>query len=249
MKNLASVACIIASSFSLSAQITATLNKSSLSGSMNDEIKIRNNSEINLVAYAVTAKLVFRGGPNRPPFVVYADPVIDPRSKSLPGHQERSVQVRVPHRKDEMGPFIEEPILFAVVFEDGSTAGDAGLLTRLMLRRSNMLLSVENTLETLADAGRRNVPRDQLIERFKKMADSLRHWYLPPEQQIGLSLYQAMVGKLMNLPEPKYGTPFPPSEFVEQESAILRRQRVTLIESQPNLADAALFGSVNNRSN
>jgi len=216
MNTIASVVCILASSFSLGAQITATLNKSSLSGSMNDEIKIRNNSAIGLEAYAVTAKVVMRGGPNRPSFVVYADPVVDPRANSLAGHQERTVQVSVPHRKDEKGPFIEEPILFAGVFADGSTAEDAGLLTRLMLRRSNMLLSVETALETLVDAGRRNVPPDQLIDRFKKMADSLRRWYLPQEQQIGLSLYQAMIGKLMNLPEPKFASPFPPSEFVEQ---------------------------------
>src|SRR4051794_8285867 len=104
MKTIASVVCIFAFSFSLGAQITATLNKSSLSGSMNDEIKIRNSSDIGLVAYALTAKVVLRGGPERPPLVVYADPVVDSRSNSLPGHQERSVKVSVPRRMDEKGP-------------------------------------------------------------------------------------------------------------------------------------------------
>jgi len=48
-----------------------------------------------------------------------------------------------------------------------------------------MLLAVETTLETLSDARRRNLSRDQLIEQFRRMADSVRRWYLPSEQQVG----------------------------------------------------------------
>jgi hypothetical protein len=118
----------------------------------------------------------------------------------------------------------------------------------LMLRRSNMLLAVETALEELSHAGRRNVPRGQLIQQFKKMADSVRRWYLPPEQQIGVGVYQSIVGKLVNLAEPQQGSPFPPGDFVERETAILRQQRVTLLESQPSLADAGLIGSLSNRS-
>ena len=90
-----------------------------------------------------------------------------------------------------------------------------------MLRRSNMLLTVEMTLEILSDAGRGNVPRAQLIGQFKKLADSVRRAYLLPEQRVGLILYQSMIGKLMNLSEPKDGSPFPPGEFVEEETAPL----------------------------
>ena len=131
---------------------------------------------------------------------------------------------------------LEDSIVTAGIFADGVTTGDATLAYRLMLRRSNMLLAVETTLETLSDAGRHNVPRDQLIKQFRKMADSLNRSYLPPEQQVGRRVYQPILGKLMNLPEGQVGSPFPPTTFVAEETAMLNRLRVTLLESQPGLA-------------
>jgi hypothetical protein len=228
----------------LDAQITATLNRLS---DGQDEVRIRNNSIASLLAFVVTANRVpQRTNPINGPFVVYSDPLVDPDNTPLPGSEERVVmsgyftsQDRVTLGKSYFGG-LEEPIVTAGIFADGTTTGDAVLLTRLLLRRSNMLLAVETTLEALSDAGRHNIPRDQLIAQFKKMADSVRHWYLPTEQQLGAGLYQSIVGKLMNLPEEPLGTPFPPPSFVVSESTILNRQRVSLLESRPSLADAAL---------
>jgi hypothetical protein len=104
-----------------------------------------------------------------------------------------------------------------------------------------MLLAVDTTLDMLSDAGHRNLPRQQLIEQFKKMADSLNRWYLVPEQRVGHDLYESIAGKLMNLAEVAVGMPFPPDSFVEQETRMLRQQRAVLLQSQANLAEAGLF--------
>jgi hypothetical protein len=137
---------------------------------------------------------------------------------------------------------LEEPIVTAGIFADGSPTGDAALLSRLMLRRSSMLLAVEMALEALSDAGRRGVPRYQLIVQFKKMTDSLHRWYLTQEQQIGLRVYQPILGELMNMAGGQEGSPDPLATFIAEETAMLRRQRVILSESQPSLADEALIG-------
>jgi len=205
-----------------------------------DEVSIRNNSTAIVVAYVTSVKRVPQGrNSGNAPWVMYSDPLIEPDAKPLLAGEERSVMKTrmAPGLKTPGERFFREPVVTAGILVDGTIIGDPALLAGLVLRRSNMLLAVETTLETLSDAGRRNIPRDQLIAQFKKMADSLRRWYLPTEQQVGLSVYQSMIGKLMNLPDVQYGSPFPPATFVAEETATLRQQRVILSESQPSLAD------------
>jgi hypothetical protein len=229
MKPFISTASALACAFCLDAQITTTLNSG--------QVWIKNNSSMDLVAFVVAMKRVERNpqniGPlaaNRPN-IIYSDPLVETTQRPLSPNQERSIQSLTPSAFS-----VEQPILTAGVFVDGSTIGDAGLLTRLMFRRCDMLAAVESALETLSEAGRRNVPRDQLVAQFKKMADSVGSWYLPQEQRIGLGIYQPIVRRLINLPELKDGSPFPPADFVERETAILRQRRIALLESLPSLA-------------
>lgn len=237
---------------SLDAQISATLNR--LRGGAT-EITIRNDSALSLAAFAIRVNVISQ--PNAP-FVSYYDPVIDSTAEPLPPYQERalpqfiiSCQAAPMRASQALSAALQnrsdcgfgQPVVTAGIFSDGSTTGDAALLAGLMVRRSNMLLAVETVLDLLAEAGRHNVPRAQLVERFTKMADSVNRWYLPPEQRVGGSLYQSVAGKLLNLPDEPLGSAFPPDAFVMQETAMLRRQRVALLESQPSLADAARAGS------
>jgi len=186
---------------------------------------------------------VAQDAPDSAPLVVYVDTAIDQTAMPLLPNQEYAVPVPSRFRPGQpQEDLFEPPIVTAGIFADGATTGDTALLSRLILRRCNMLQALEAALEMLSDAGRHNVPRSQLIEQFRNMADSVNHWYLPQEQQVGRSLYQSMIGKLMNLPEGPLGSPFPPAAFVEDETAMLNRQRVALLNSQPNLADAARIG-------
>jgi len=251
MKAAISLASLFACAFSLHAQIKTTLN------SVPDgptEIRIRNDAAIPLVAFALRVNLAngAAGGPltgNGAPLTTFVDSAIDPAEPPLLPNHERVVEFQrtVPTGKHLNGklvygfPVYAEPVITAAIFADGGTTGDAALLDRLMLRRCNMLQAVEVALDTLSDAGRHNVPRDRLIEQFKRMADSARRWYLPPEQRVGSTVYQTIMGMLVNLPEEQAGAPFPPTAFVAEETAMLNRQRVSLLESQPNLADAAFL--------
>jgi hypothetical protein len=238
MRIVISVGCVLACALSLEAQITATLNHSS-DGS--DVVRIRNDSAISLVTFVVTVGHALQSASaSKAPFVVYSDPVIEPTTTPIPASGERVVMVWGIRNFNgrPIQDVLEEPIVAAGILADGATIGDASLLSRLIMRRSNMLLAVDTTLETLSDAGRRNITPDQLIKQFDRLADSLNHWYLPPEQQIGRDLYLSMAAKLRDLPEGQVGAAFPPASFVAQESALLRQQRATLLESEPNLLDA-----------
>jgi hypothetical protein len=251
MKVVLSLAFVLACAFTLDAQITAILSRLP-DGS--DEVRIRNESAQNVWAFVVTVRQVpLSTDAANAPFVVYSDPLVDSSAKPLRAGEERVVmRIRrvAPGRLNAFGKraagravhVLDMPIFTAGVFADGTTTGDRALLTRLMFRRSSMLLALETALETLLDAGRHNIPRDQLIDHFRNLADSLNRWYLSAGQQVGRGLYQSIVEKLEGLPEGQLGSPFPPSAFIAQETAMLNRQRVTLLESQPSLADAAFVG-------
>jgi hypothetical protein len=247
MRGIISVASVLACAFISDAQITAHL-KTSPDGS--NEIIIKNNGAVSLAAFAIAAHRkgedqTLRALPANsldPPARFYFDSTMDLAVTPLLPNEERKVAQSsvMLSRADAERHFIifEEPIVTGGIFADGAIAGDAVLISGLMLRRSNMLLAVETTLETLSDAGGRNIPRDQLIEQFRRMAEFVNHWYIPPEEQISRSLYLSMIEKLLHVPEGPLGSAFPPTGFVERETAALRQQRAALVESRPSLEAA-----------
>lgn len=245
MNVIGSIASVFACILAANAQVTGSLRRLP---DGQDEVRIRNDSSLPLIAFAVTAKQVpFETAASTSPLVVYADPLIDTKVAPVATNEERVVMRRggtIWARNGLVQLHLEPPIIAAGIFEDGSTAGDPVLVTRLVSRRGNMLLAVETTLELLMDAGRRNIPRDQLIAQFQRIASSMNRGYLSPEQQVGRALYQSITGKLINLPQGELGSPFPPADFVAKEIAVLNRQRVALSESQPSLIDAALLAGV-----
>ena len=251
MKTVISVASLLACVFSLDAQITTSLNALP-DGST--ELRMRNDSAVSLTAFAVAMNYVSPLRASNEPLMLYVDPVIDAfpaigisadrtGMKSLPPNQEFTV---LADHMVAMNPRAGKPVfgqpIVAGIFADGTTTGDEGLLTRLMLRRRSTLLAVETALEKLSDAGRQNITRGELIDQFKKLADSVNRWYLPPEQQIGLRVYQPIIGRLVNLPVRRDGSPDPLATFLAQETRVLRQRRVALSESEPSLAYAAPVG-------
>lgn len=171
MRTVVSVASVLACVLSLDAQITATLNR--LPDGL-PEIRIRNNSAAGLAAFVLRLNPVVQSDAHLAPLMVYVDTAVDATAMPLAPNQERRVPVTVRFRPGRhVEDLFEPPIVSAGILADGTTVGDAALLTRLVLRRSNMLQAVEMALETLSDAGRHNVPRGELIAQFRKMADSV----------------------------------------------------------------------------
>jgi hypothetical protein len=237
------------------------------------EFEIKNTSTQAVAAFAITAKpIVPADGQVRrtpPTFLTYQDPAFDSVTQLAAGEERvlppveifcepivnrshaeilkdiKRTRTETQYRR-QLQCELDRPVI-AVVFGDGSTAGDPVLLERLKLRRSNMLLAIDTSIETLSRAGRRNVPREQLIAEFKNLADALNRWYLPDEQRIGSRIYQSIVAKLMKVPPPELGQAFPPTDFVKQETAELARQRLLIMQSQPSLEERQTRGTAATR--
>ena len=152
------MASVLACAFSLAAQITTTLNR--LPAGL-DEVRIRNNSATSLVAFVVSVKQAPRSSDSPPvldlgasnaPFVVYSDPLIEPGARPLQASEERVATVSgvVSFRQTRL---LEDSVVAAGILADGTTTGDAALLTRLLSRRSNMLQAVEMALTAMCHLG------------------------------------------------------------------------------------------------
>lgn len=235
MRTLIVTSSLLACVFTLRAQVVATMNRLP-DGST--ELRIRNESTVSLSAFAISAKYSPETLADNP-LTIYVDPAIDSippvnifarriASWPVPTSQEIDVVLNK-WVAGRVRPVFEQPVV-AGILTDGTTTGDPVLLHKLLLRRSSMLLAVETTIDALADAGRRNVPREVLVQQFRKMADNVDRAYLP-EQQIGRGVFYSTIGKLKDLPEGQLGSPFPPDAFVAQEIAALRQHRAVLLES------------------
>jgi len=231
MRIAAPIALVLVCACSLGAQMTATISRNG------QEVRIRNSSPLSLAAYGITVKATTAGRPTSIP--IYSDTEIDTDAKPLLANQDRVIMggpAYFPLPERVPAPRFEEPVVTAGIYADGSTTGDTLLLHWLLLRRSSTLLAVETSLEALTEAERQGASRYDLIVRFKRMTESLHRWYLGPELQIGLRVYQPILGQLVNMQKGKEGSPDPLAVFLEEETAALRRQRIKLSESQPSLA-------------
>jgi hypothetical protein len=228
MKILFRSASVLLAAIPLNAQVTAALNRFP---ARSPEIEIRNTSTVNLTAFAVSMDPVAQGVAGARPFLVFVDSAVDPDRMLLPPDEKYSIPVTSGFRGGRIIDLFEPPITIAAIFEDGSTSGDPALLSRLATRRISMLQAVELACEILSKAGSHNIPPGQLIDQFRTLADSLNHWYLPPEQQVGRTLYESIVARLKGLEPQPAGSPFPPTAFVEQELQLLIHRRGILLES------------------
>ena len=262
VKAILFLALLPAAVASADGQIGATLKRL---GDGTTSVTVKNNSTSDMTAFALSAILINESetapdDSRHMEYRPYHDTVVDAGVEPLaPGHEQTlgplfvtcaPMPVKAPassdhehrgrdvERRRQLLCRLEQPVV-AAIFEDGSTSGDANLVAMLLLRRSNRLLAVDTALDTLADAGSRNVPREELIKRFRTMAESLNRFYVWDEQQVGRPIYQSLVAKLMSLPEAPLGTAFPPSDFVAQETTVLNHQRAVLLRSRPNLAEIA----------
>lgn len=232
-------ACALA----LNAQVSAKLTNSRAGHA----IEIRNDGSLPLNAIALRLEWKLRG--NRPqemldmakvPAKIYLDSLIDPSMTPLPPHGARVLErgdLTLRTFSDPSVVAIAEPEETAGIFVDGSTTGDQSLLTLLLMRRSNILLAADTAIDILSDAAKHNVPPSWLTGQFRRL--SLGHFYLLPEQEAGRAVYESVLEKLVNLPAAPLGAAFPPTVFVEAETAELRQLRASLVDSRPNLEQAA----------
>lgn len=220
---------------SLNAQVAATLNRFP---NHSPEIEVRNDSNVKAVAFAVIMATFPNSPPHLAPFAVFVDALVNPDRAGMPlaPRETFAVPVTTGTRAGKSVDLYEPPITVAAIFADGKTSGDPILLSRLVSRRATMLQAVELASRILSDAGAHNMPREQVVGQFQRIADSLNHAYLSPEQQVGRALYQSIAEKLTTLPQQEFGAAFPSAGFVKQEIEALNRQRTELLNSQPALA-------------
>ncbi|MGH9630970.1 MAG: hypothetical protein ACRD7E_21885, partial [Bryobacteraceae bacterium] len=132
MKTVVSAAVLLACASSLESQIVASLNRSPAGM---PEMRIRNNAAVSLAAFAA-AMNPSREAEDQTQFVVFFDAVVDKTAPLEPDH-ERTVPVPSRSRPGKrIEDLFEPPVITAGILADGTTTGDAVLLTRLMLRRS-----------------------------------------------------------------------------------------------------------------
>ncbi|HYP06736.1 MAG TPA: hypothetical protein VER03_10945 [Bryobacteraceae bacterium] len=101
------------------------------SGAGVPEVQVRNGGSVAVVAFAVATNST-REAEDQDPFVVFFDSLVD-GSPAMDAGGERVVPVlKLLHSGKRMEDVLELPVLAAAIHADGTTTGDAVLLTRMV---------------------------------------------------------------------------------------------------------------------